>query len=553
MSPAHTIVSLLRPPVLLDPNALGIHGPTPPIGAAYVAAALRHAGHEVEIVDGAGDGLEVVTAVDSPVGTLAQIGLSPAAIVDRVRPDVEIVGITTMFVHEWPIVRQLADLVRDRFPEALIVLGGENATAFAPYILDQSKSIDGCVLGEGELTMVAIADKHARGASLSGLAGLMRREAEPSQRAEVGLSVRLGKKELNTSIPRPAWDLVPLHRYWEHYPFLGVDRGRSIQLLGTRGCPYKCTFCSSPQMWTTKYVVRDPEDVVDEIADYVERYEIQNVNFVDLTAATNRKWTLGLCDALDERGLDLTWQLPVGTRIEAIDREVLERIYETGCRNILFAPESGSERMLEIMDKRVKLPRVLEAVADARDIGLHTSINIIVGHPAERFVDLIRSYGFALLAAWRGCFDIGVMTFCPYPGSADFADLVARGEHVVDEESCYLGLTRTSGKHSWNRRFTPRQLRLAQVLLIALFYATQWIRRPRRIVSFLRSLVTGSEETYLEQMIRTRRKNLRSKPDGNELAGAPSGAAAGELTGWTAADAPSPGANGSEESVRTPG
>ncbi|MEL7207730.1 MAG: radical SAM protein, partial [Actinomycetota bacterium] len=103
-----------------------------------------------------------------------------------------------------------------------------------------------------------------------------------------------------------------------------------MQILGTRGCPYKCSFCSSPQMWTTKYVVREPDDVVDEIADYVDQYGVANVNFVDLTAATNRRWTLGLCDALDERGLDITWQLPVGTRIEAIDREVLERIYVVG-------------------------------------------------------------------------------------------------------------------------------------------------------------------------------------------------------------------------------
>ncbi|MEL7207729.1 MAG: radical SAM protein [Actinomycetota bacterium] len=204
--------------------------------------------------------------------------------------------------------------------------------------------------------------------------------------------------------------------------------------------------------------------------------------------------------------------LPVGTRIEAIDREVLERIYETGCRNILFAPESGSERMLEVMDKRVKLPKVLQALEDGREIGLHTSINIIVGHPAETRRDLLETYKFVTKAAWRGCFDVGVMTFCPYPGSADYAELVESGAHVVDEESCYLGLTRTSGKHSWNPRFPPTQLRIAQLLLIALFYGVQWLRRPWRIVSFIRSLLTGSEETYLEQMIRTRRKNLTSTP-----------------------------------------
>ena len=133
------------------------------------------------------------------------------------------------------------------------------------------------------------------------MTGVAFRDALAGEVVDTGLSIRMTKPELNTVGPRPAWDLVPLEKYWEHYPFFGVNRGRSMHVLGTRGCPYKCTFCSSPQMWTTKYVVREPEDVVDEIVEYVERYGVQNVNFVDLTAATNRKWTLGLCDALEAR------------------------------------------------------------------------------------------------------------------------------------------------------------------------------------------------------------------------------------------------------------
>ena len=82
-----------------------------------------------------------------------------------------------------------------------------------------------------------------------------------------------------SEIPPPAWDQFPLDEYLAYADFFGVNRGRSMPILATRGCPYKCTFCSSPQMWTTRYVVRDPDDVADEIADYVERYGIQNVNF----------------------------------------------------------------------------------------------------------------------------------------------------------------------------------------------------------------------------------------------------------------------------------
>ncbi len=515
---AKTTVTILRAPVVVMPGALATHGPTPPIGAAYVAAALRESGHTVQLIDGAGEAIDQWIEIDSPVGPLHQIGLSLDEIVERIDPAATVVGITTMFLHEWPTIRDLIDLIAERRPEVFIVIGGENGTAFHKIMLEQSKHLDCAVLGEGEATMVELCDRLAAGRSLGGMTGIAVREtAESSTIVDTGLSIRMTKKEVNTEIPRPAWDLVPLDEYFKHYPFFGVDRGRSIQVLGTRGCPYKCSFCSSPQMWTTKYVVREPEDVVDEIAEYVDKYGIGNVNFVDLTAATNRKWTLGLCDALEKADLDVDWQLPVGTRIEAIDREVLQRIYDTRCRNITFAPESGSQRMLDHMDKRVKLSHVQEAIVDGEDIGLHTMINILIGHPKETRGDLWKSVRFMLKCAWLGCSDVAVMMFCPYPGSRDFDDLVASGEHVLDDAAYYVGLSRGSSEHrSWNPKLGVKELRIMQLFMISAFYITSWVRRPKRASKFFKGQITGSEDTYLDQMVRTKRKNLALRDDNAE-------------------------------------
>lgn len=501
------VVTLLRPGVVVLPGALATHGPTPPLGAAYVAAAVREAGFPVSIIDGAGEAIERLTEIDSPIGTLHRLGLSNDEIVERIPADTTIVGISTMFLHEWPTVRDLAHRVKVAHPDVFVVLGGENATAFAPWILEQSPAVDACVLGEGEATMVAIVERLAQGRGLAGLQGVAHRDGTDGEVVDEGLSIRLTKKELNTQVRRPAWDLIPLERYWEHYPFFGVHRGRAIQVLGTRGCPYKCTFCSSPQMWTTKYVVREPEDVVDEICEYVERYGVQNVNFVDLTAATNRKWTIGLCQALAARAPEVDWQLPVGTRIEAIDREVLEHLAAARCRNVTFAPESGSQRMLDVMDKRASLEKILAAVVDARDLKIQTTLNILIGHPEERWSDLWKSVRYLLKASWLGCSDTAVMMFCPYPGSADFTALVESGRHVIDEDAYYVGLSRGSAHHrSWNPRISARQLRLMQLFMISTFYVANWIRRPWRAVGFLRSVLTGSEETYLDQMVRTKRR-----------------------------------------------
>ena len=96
-------------------------------------------------------------------------------------------------------------------------------------------------------------------------------------------------------------------------------------------------------MWTTRYVTRTPGDVADEISDYVERYGVSNIDFHDLTSMLTKRWIVQFCDEVQTRGLQISWQLPSGTRCEALDAEALAALYRSGCRNLSYSPESGSE------------------------------------------------------------------------------------------------------------------------------------------------------------------------------------------------------------------
>jgi radical SAM superfamily enzyme YgiQ (UPF0313 family) len=501
-------VALIRSNVVMMPQSLSFWGPVPPIGLAYIAAVLRDAGHHVDVIDSVGEAIEQFEDFESPAGTLRRIGLSIPEILDRIHPDTRVVGITNMFVHEWGTVRELVEAVKARFPDVVVVLGGDNATAFWPWMFEQTDAIDYVVLGEGEATAVELVDRVAAGRSLEGLQGIAARvplDAEGT--CDTGLSVRRRKL---SEVPTPAWDEFPIDEYLAYADFWGVHHGRSMPILATRGCPYKCTFCSSPQMWTTRYVVRDPDEVADEIAGYVERYGIRNINFSDLTAITRRRWTLEFCDALEARGLDITWQLPTGTRAEALDAEVLQRLWDTGCRYIKYAPESGSDRMLAVYDKRLKLSTILDSLKAAHEVGIVTGINIIIGHPEETWRDVWQSFRFMLKAARAGCSDCGVVTFGPYPGSADFHALVERGEVVIDEAYPYVALARGSGESvSYNPRMTSRQMRAAQWSMMIAFYALGHLLHPTRFVDHVRALVSGREVTAVDQLIRTKRKGFR--------------------------------------------
>ena len=507
--PVSVPVALIRPPVVVLPSSLATHGPTPPIGLAYIASTLRSAGHTVRLIDAPGEAIEQVADIDTPVGTLHRLGLTPQEIVDRVPADARVIGVSLMFVHEWPQTRELLAELRGRFPDAVIMLGGETATSFWPWMFRETDAIDLVVTGEGEATALEIVERVGAGTPLDGLEGVVLRAPDGTALSDGGLPTRMRKLD---AVPRPAWDLVPLAEYWRH-PFFGVNRGRSMPVLATRGCPYRCSFCSSPQMWTTRYVVREPDDVADEIAAHVREHGVRNVNFCDLTAITKRNWTLRFCDALEARDLDITWQLPVGTRAEALDAEVLQRLYDTGCRNVTYAPESGSDRMLEVYDKKVKLPHILESLRAANRVGLKTHVNIIIGHPEERWGDVLRSVVFMLRAAWAGCDDSAAIIFCPYPGSADFQRLVESGELTVDESTCYIGLTRSSSvARSFNPVMSAQQLRVLQLAMLAIFYGATFVLHPTRLVHFVRAQVTGREATYLDQMVRSRRRARRPRP-----------------------------------------
>jgi radical SAM superfamily enzyme YgiQ (UPF0313 family) len=497
-------VTLVRPPILQLGKSMSAYGAIPPIGLAYIAAVLRDAGHAVDVIDAAGEALSRYEAVQSPVGTLQLNGLNVDAIVERIDPASEVLGISHMFLHEWPLIRELCIRAKARLPHLTVVIGGENATAFWKQMFEQTDAVDYCVLGEGEATMLELVARIKTGRSVEGMSGLASRDGTRTEDASLpDRLTRLGE------IPRPAWELFPMDRYMEVADNHGVHRGRSIPMIATRGCPYRCTFCSSPQMWTTKYQTRDPRDVVDEIKSYVERYGVDNVNFCDLTAVIKKDWIVEFCEILKEDRLDITWQLPTGTRTEALDAEVLQLLFETGCRNITYAPESGSERMLKVLEKRVKLPRMLDSFRAAHRAGIITRINIIIGHPLEEPPDTRASFRLLLRVAWAGCQDAAVMIFAPYPGSADFEMLMERGAVEMDEDYYYLALARSGAStRTYNPHMGSRKLMAVQLGMLLAFYATAYLTRPWRILNLIWSQLTGSERTQLDQFVRTKRRQL---------------------------------------------
>jgi radical SAM superfamily enzyme YgiQ (UPF0313 family) len=476
----------------------------PPLGLAYVAAALEDSGHRVALIDSVGEALDQRQPAAHP-GLIAY-GLSIQEILERIPDDTQAIGVSVMFSQQWPHAEALVRAIHARCPDTPIFIGGEHATVTWEYLLARCPEITACVLGEGELTAVELAAWVDGKFPLESVAGIAFRDGGTPRKSVVRTRVN----ELAT-LPWPAWHLVPLEAYFSRGMYQGVNRGRSMPILATRGCPFRCTFCSSPEMWTTRYVVRPVEELVDEIESYVKTHEISNVDFEDLTAFIKRDWILALCAEIERRQLRITYQLPGGTRSEALDREVLEALYRTGCRNITYAPESGSTRTLKRIKKKVRLDRMLDSMKAAVAVGMVVKLNMIIGFPFETRRDIFATLRFCLKLARLGVEDIPIYLFSPYPGTELYDDL--RRDGILPEMSneYFAGLTYNDVSRGTRlcAAVGPVEIELYRIFGMVASLAIAYAMHPSRVLRTVRNVFRGAEESMVERRLR---KLLRRRP-----------------------------------------
>jgi anaerobic magnesium-protoporphyrin IX monomethyl ester cyclase len=493
-------VTLIRPPQITSNFAPHTLSGMPPIGLAFLGAALEQAGHTVRIIDSYGESPNQVTPI--PGTNLRTVGLTADEIAARIPPETDVIGVSCMFSQEWLYAKRVIAAAHRAAPSAPIVTGGEHATADPGHVLRSSPEVVACVLGEGEETLLEVVDAVATGRDLRELPGL-------ALRADDGAMLKTPRRERIRSIddlPWPAWHLVPIEMYLDNHFGHEAHNQRSIPMLATRGCPYRCTFCSSPSMWGTRWLARDPEDVIREIKHYIERYRVDHVEFYDLTAIVDKRWTLRFTELLKRERLPITWRLPSGTRSEALDDEVLPALVESGCVALLYAPESGSPRTLARIKKKMKPERMIQSMRAAVKAGILVRGHFIMGMPGQTLSEIAETYLFIAKMAWVGVHDVNSYFFYPYPGSEMHRDLVAAGK--IDPEApdydeflaaaCYTDLRAV---RSFSEYFTPAHLRLFVLTSIAFFYALSFARRPQRIFASLGNIARGEPRTWFERVL----------------------------------------------------
>lgn len=491
-------IAIIRPPYVIPFHSVYGHKGVPPLGVVYLVSSLKSDGHEVTCIDAFAEAMDQFTRIDNT--DLMANGLTTEEILNRIPEDVEMIGVSCMFSNEWINTSRLIKALGTRFPKAFLSLGGEHVTADTEYILQQYPQVHCCIRGEGEEKIRSLATSIANGekdpAKIDGVTYLNRSTGEMITNP---FSYRI--KEIN-EIPPPDWESIPLRNFLDRGMGMSMQGKRSIPMLLSRGCPYRCTFCSNENMWTPKWIPREIDLVIPEIKSYIEKYQIEHIDFFDLTAVVNRNWTIAFCKRMIEEDLGVTWALPSGTRSEALDFEVLSLLRQSGCTKITYAPESGSLKMSKAIKKNVNLNKMLGSMRNAVDLGLIVKANIIFGFPDEDIRDVFWNFVFIMKMAWIGIHDVPCFGFTPYPGSALFRRLLSEGKIKRDENYyeflAHLVYTSPLDRVSWADNFPNWVMPMLSLGGMAFFYSCQYIFRPWRIFKLVKHVYQNKPQTMLE-------------------------------------------------------
>lgn len=402
--------------LLVDPTMPGALNQRPPswmpLGLAYLAAQLRQGGHEVAIQNRLADQLRGRL-------TLPALDDLTRGLLRRYAPDIiGISGVTSSYGEIAALVR----LSREELPEATIVLGGPHASAAPRPTLDRLPEADALFVGEAEMTLAGLAD----GEPPSSLPGVLWRDAGGAIHDNAW---QPPDWDLD-ALPLPARDLLPVDWYVRHSR--GGLRGsyqRNLSLLSSRGCRYRCAFCSEPAYTVRGVRAHSPQYTVAEAEALLDRYPVPVLAFMDEMFTSLRDRALELADLWCQHGLHERVRFAVQARSDALDRELVTALKRAGCYHVELGVESGSDRILQVMRKGLTVAQSRETAGLLRTAGIRFQANIVLGTPGETEEELRAS--LALVEELQPD-ATSIVALLPLPGTAFVQQLVAEGRLAED-------------------------------------------------------------------------------------------------------------------------
>lgn len=420
-------ILLIRPPY----TRLKGTGQAPyfPLGLGYIAAVLRDDGFEVKIYHAENPRSKHEGIVMDAEATYDSRSVSYRKYVDSIKnrdhyvwqevketleaykPD--LVGISLLSV-ETASALKISRICKEYDNNCRIVWGGLHPS-FLPAACLNNKEVDFVIRGEGEYPMLELCRALLKGTKLSGVPSLSYKNDGEIVHNETDKTLH----DID-AIPFPARDSI---LYPESFDYKSFG-----SMIVSRGCPFRCSFCSSRNFWDNRVRFRSPENIIQEIKIIKKDYGTKFIMFWDDSFTINRSIIEKHCKALIAADLGINWK--TATRADLIEEDLLKLMKQSGCVKLEIGVESGSDRIKKIIHKDVTNEQIKQAFSLINKSGIGSGAFFMAGFPDETLEDMEQTFQLMKeLDAGEIAFNI----FDPMPGSTEYDRCIERG--LVPEDA----------------------------------------------------------------------------------------------------------------------
>jgi anaerobic magnesium-protoporphyrin IX monomethyl ester cyclase len=397
-----------------DPKQWATAQPYPPLGTLYAAALMRAHGYSVSLFDTmfAHNAHEISSTLDQE---------APAFFVlyDDGFNYLTKMCLTNMREAAFTMIR----LAKDK--GCKVIVSSSDATDHYEQYLQQGA--DFVLVGEAEQTLLELIDAIKQGETdFQGIPGLaFFQHAQP-----VKTMRRLVMKDLD-ALPFPAWDLVNIAPY--RAMWLKSAGYFSLNMATTRGCPFKCNWCAKP-IYGNRYNSRSPENVVQELKWLKDKFQFDHIWFCDDIFGLKPGWVHAFADLTEKEQLHFTFKIQARADL-LLQENYIKDLARAGCRTIWMGAESGSQKILDAMDKGTTVEQIYQATALLKKHGIHPGFFIQFGYPGETKEDIEKT-----IAMIRDLvpYEIGISVSYPLPGTVFYekvkADLTIKSNWTDSDE-----------------------------------------------------------------------------------------------------------------------
>jgi anaerobic magnesium-protoporphyrin IX monomethyl ester cyclase len=417
-----------------------------PLGILYLGQVLKDKGHSIILFDHFISKMTVEEVVNW---------------IKKVNP--EVMGFSVLSAT-FPTANAIAQKVKEWNPNLPIIYGGIMATFCAREILEHCDFVDIIVRGEGEVTLVELLEKLERGQSISDVIGISYRENEKI----IENKDRPLIQDLD-SLPIPDRKL-----FHQSYKF----HGKIATAISTRGCPYRCRFCSCWKFSQGKWRLRSVENVIEELR-YLQEEGFQEVLFTDDAFNAKPKRILKFARLFKKEKLDFYWH--INGRVDVGDVHLLRTIVNIGCKTICYGIESANQRILDYYNKRTTPDIAMRAIKNAKKAGVeYVGGGFIIGAPTETKEEILNTINFGLRLQKFGLTALQFGVLFISPGTELYQEFLNAG---------YIDLEKDWGRELAAPDIVPGTLNREYLERLAGYAFKKFITNKRYIISeYLKSV-----------------------------------------------------------------